>query len=316
MGPKVFAGSGSRELTTAICKQLKVEPGKSQTVKFSEGNIFVRVRENVRGKDTFIVQTTSEPVNENFMELLFWIDALKRASAAQVTAVMPFFSYAKGDKKDEPRVSIRARVCADCIEAAGADRVLTMDLHAAQIQGFFKIPVDHLYAMPVLANHIRRRRLKKLCIVSPDIGFGKMARRFADLLRADVAIGDKERLNHEEKAILYHVIGDVKGKSCFIVDDMVISGGTMMEIAAQLSDLGAAHIYAAATHGVFTDNCLRRFQESPIEQMIVTDTVPVPNEERTSYLRIVSVAKIFADAIRSIHERRSVSKLFNRWQME
>ena len=315
MGLKVFAGSASQILATRICQHLKIPLAKSQTIKFGEGNIFVRVRENVRGQDTFIVQTTSEPVNDNFMELLFWIDALKRASAAQVTAVIPFFSYAKGDKKDEPRVSIRARVCADCIEAAGADRVLTMDLHAAQIQGFFRIPVDHLYAMPVLANHIRRRRLKNLCIVSPDIGFGKMARKYADLLKADVAIGDKERLNHNEQAIMYHVIGDVKDKNVFIVDDMVLSGGTMIEIADQLKQLGARHIYAAATHGVFSNRCVERLEKSPIEEMVVTDTVPNGERLNSSRIRCVSVAKLFADAIRIIHERRSMSRLFKRESM-
>src|SRR6516162_7173343 len=187
---KIFAGSASRELADSIGAHLGIELARSETKVFSEGNVFVRVLENVRGRDVFVVQGTEQPVNDNFVELLFWIDAFRRASATQVTAVIPFFGYAKGDKKDEPRVSIRARVCADCIEAAGADRVLTMDLHSPQIQGFFKVPVDHLYAMPVLVDYFRRKQIPNLVVASPDVGFGKQAYRFAQMMRAPVVIGN------------------------------------------------------------------------------------------------------------------------------
>src|SRR5690242_12566738 len=222
---KIFAGSASQELGLSVCKQLGVELARSETHIFSEGNVFVRVLENVRGRDVFIVQGTEFPVNDNFMELLFWIDAFKRASATQVTAVIPFFSYAKGDKKDEPRVSIRARVCADAIEAAGADRVLTMDLHSPQIQGFFKIPVDHLFAMPVLADYFRRKQVPDLVVAAPDVGFGKQAYRFAELMRAPVVFGNKVRHSHDEHAEMLDVIGQVEGKNVLIVDDFTITGG-------------------------------------------------------------------------------------------
>src|SRR3954451_6118701 len=197
---KIFSGQASGALAGSICSHLGIALARSETHVFSEGNVFVRVLENVRGRDVFIVQGTEHPVNDNFVELLFWIDAFRRASAMQVTAVIPFFSYAKGDKKDEPRVSIRARVCADCIEAAGADRVLTMDLHSPQIQGFFKIPVDHLYAMPVLAEYFLRKQIPDLVVAAPDVGFGKQANRFADLMRAPVVIGNKVRLANGESA--------------------------------------------------------------------------------------------------------------------
>src|SRR3984885_13645649 len=224
---KVFAGSSGKGLAHTLCEYLRMEQATSEVHVFSEGNVFVRVLENVRGRDVFIVQGTDFPVNDNFVELLFWIDAFKRASATQVTAVIPYFSYAKGDKKDEPRVSIRARVCADCIEAAGADRVLTMDLHSPQIQGFFKVPVDHLYAMPVLAEYFRRKQIPNLVVASPDVGFGKQAYRFAKLMETSVVIANKVRHEHDESAEVLDIIGAVEGKNVLIVDDFTISGGTL-----------------------------------------------------------------------------------------
>src|SRR3954463_9933040 len=208
----ILAGSGNPLLSQAIANALGVRLTPCRAHVFSEGNVFVRINENVRGKDTFIIQGVHYPVNDNFVELLFWIDALKRASAQQVTAVIPFFSYAKGDKKDEPRVSIRARVCADCIEVAGADRVLTMDLHSPQIQGFFSKPVDHLYAMPVLVDYFRHKQIPDLTVAAPDVGFGKQAYRFAGMMRAPVVFGNKHRPDHEERAEILEVIGHVEGK--------------------------------------------------------------------------------------------------------
>jgi ribose-phosphate pyrophosphokinase len=247
----IFAGSGSRILAGRISEYLGLKLGRNETITFSEGNTFVRVQENVRGRKVYLVQSTVFPANDHFMELLFWIDALKRASADSVTAIIPYFSYAKGDKKDEPRVSIRARVCSDAIEAAGADRVVTMDLHSPQIQGFFRIPVDNLYALPVLCERIKEMKLKNMIIVSPDTGFAAQARRYASYLRTSVAIGDKERVAHDEKAEVLEIIGDVEGKTAIIVDDFTISGGTLVRAALRLKEKGANEIYAMISHGVF-----------------------------------------------------------------
>src|ERR671924_1591965 len=225
----IFGGSGSPKLTLKICEYLRVQPGAGEVLRFSEGNLFVRVKENVRGRRVYLVQSTVFPANDHFMELLFWVDALKRASAESVTVVMPYFSYAKGDKKDEPRVSIRARVCADAIEAAGADRVVTMDLHAGQIQGFFRIPVDDLYAQPVLCDAITAEAPPDMVVVSPDAGFAKRARMFASRLGAPLAIADKVRHDHRERAAVIDVIGDVAGRDPVLVDDFTISGGPLGE---------------------------------------------------------------------------------------
>jgi ribose-phosphate pyrophosphokinase len=308
---KIFAGRASQGLAKEICKKLGTDLARSETLQFSEGNVFVRVLENVRGRDVFIVQGTEYPVNDNFMELLFWIDAFKRASATQVTAVIPFFSYAKGDKKDEPRVSIRARVCADAIEAAGADRVLTMDLHSPQIQGFFKIPVDHLYAMPVLVDHFRKKQIPDLVVASPDIGFGKQAYRFAQMMRAPVVFGNKTRHSHDETAEVLDVIGHVEGKNVLIVDDFTISGGTLIEMAVACKERGARDIYACVSHGVFSKGSAQKLRESPIKELAVTDTIGYRFEELAPCCKVVSVASLFAEAILSIHRRESVSRLFN-----
>ncbi|NJN15712.1 MAG: ribose-phosphate diphosphokinase [Oscillochloris sp.] len=306
----IFAGSTSRQLTARICDQLDLTPGQNETVIFSEGNTFVRVLENVRGREVFIVQSTVFPTNDSFMELLFWIDALKRASATSVTAVIPFFSYAKGDKKDEPRVSIRARVCADCIEAAGADRVVTMDLHAPQIQGFFRIPVDNLYAQPVLVQRVKQLGLEHLVVVSPDAGFVKAARRYAHALEASLAFANKERTGHNEQAAVHEIIGDVAGRPALIVDDFTISGGTLAEVAHHLVAYGAGPIYALVSHGILTGGAIERISASPIQTLFITDTIekrPVPLNNR---IEVVSVAPLFAEAIRRIRTRASVSEMF------
>ncbi len=308
---KIFAGRASEGLGQAICGKIGAELARSETLLFSEGNVFVRVLENVRGRDVFIVQGSEYPVNDNFMELLFWIDAFKRASATQVTAVIPFFSYAKGDKKDEPRVSIRARVCADCIEAAGADRVLTMDLHSPQIQGFFKIPVDHLYAMPVLVDYFRRKQIPDLVVASPDVGFGKQAYRFAQLMGAPVVFGNKVRKAHDEHAEMLDVVGDVKGKNVLIVDDFTISGGTLIEMAVACKDRGAKDVYACVTHGVFSKGSAAKIARSPIKEMVFTDTIGYRFEELAPCCKVISVANLFAEAVLSIHRRESVSRLFD-----
>jgi ribose-phosphate pyrophosphokinase len=306
----IFSGSGSPKLTAKICAYLHLKPGAGEVMRFSDGNLFVRVNENVRGRDVYIVQSTVFPTNDNFMELLFWVDALKRASAESVTVVMPYFSYAKGDKKDEPRVSIRARVCADAIAAAGADRVVTLDLHAPQIQGFFQIPVDDLYALPVLGKEIARKKLADLVVVAPDAGFAKPARKYASFLRASIAIADKERRAHDERAEILEIIGEVRGKTAVIVDDFTISAGTLVDAANKLVERGAKAIYAAVSHGVFGEGSMERLERSPIRSLLVTDSIETQPVKLSRKVEVVSVAPLFGEAIRRIHNRESVSVLF------
>jgi len=306
----VFAGSGSPRLTKRICEYLHIETGKNETLHFSDGNTFVRILENVRGRRVYVVQSTVFPSNDNFMELLFWIDAFKRAGAESVTVIIPYFSYAKGDKKDEPRVSIRGRVCADAIEIAGADRVVTMDLHAPQIQGFFHKPVDNLYALPILSQYIKSMELHNIIIVSPDVGFAKQARHYASALGAPIAIAYKERVTHDERAIITQIIGNVEKKTAVVVDDFTTSGGTLASVALALKEHGATEVYAAVTHGVLTEQALDRINQSPLRRLIITDTVehqPVALEGKIS---VVSVAPIFGEAIKRIHNRESISEMF------
>ena len=306
----LFAGSASPRLAHAIGAYLGCEVGASETLRFSEGNLFVRVGENVRGRDVFLVQGTAFPANDNFMELLFWIDALKRASAASVTAVIPYFSYAKGDKKDEPRVSIRARVCADAIEAAGADRVVTLDLHAPQVQGFFRIPVDDLYSLPVLCDAIAAKGLGELVVVAPDAGFAKKAREWADRLQAPTAIADKRRVDHTESAEIVELIGSVDGRTALIVDDFTISAGTLVDAARVLVERGATSVYAAVSHGLLTGDANRRLDDSAIERLFMTDSVETQPVALSPKVEVVSVAGLFGEAIRRIAHRESISVLF------
>jgi ribose-phosphate pyrophosphokinase len=305
----VFAGSGSPRLTARICNYLQIEPGKNETLRFSDGNTFVRILENVRGQGVYLVQSTVFPANDNFMELLFWIDAFKRASADSVTVIIPYFSYAKGDKKDEPRVSIRARVCADAIEAAGAERVVAMDLHSPQIQGFFSIPVDNLYALPALCEYIQNQRLEKMVVVSPDAGFVKQARKFALYLGTPVAIANKERPTHDEQAEILEIIGDVKDKTAIVVDDFTISGGTLAEVSAKLIERGAKEVYAMVSHGILTEGSIERIEASPLKKLIITDSVENQPVRFSDKIEVVSVAPLFGEAIRRIHHRESISAM-------
>jgi ribose-phosphate pyrophosphokinase len=309
-GPVVLCGSGSPLLGRAICSELGVEPAAGETHRFGEGTLFVRVLENVRGRHVYVVQSTIFPTNDNVVELLFWLDACRRASAASVTAVVPYFSYGKGDKKDEPRVSIRARVLADAIEAAGADRLVTMDLHAPQIQGFFHVPVDVLYAMPYLCDAIRGLGLDDPVVVSPDAGYAKMARRFAHRLSAGFALADKARPGHGEEVEVFDVIGDVAGRDAILVDDFVASGGTLVEAAEKLVERRARSVWAAASHGIFSGAAASRLAASPIRRLIVTDSVENQPGRPGERVQVVSVAPLFAEAIRRIHGRESISVLF------
>lgn len=311
IGVKIFAGSSSVSFAEKMCKHLGIELGRSQTIHFSEGNTFVKIHEKVRDKDVYIVQSIGLRPNDDFMELLFLIDAFRRSSASSITAIIPYFSYAKGDKKDEPRVSIRARVCADCLETVGVDRIITMDLHSPQIQGFFKKPVDHLYGMPILCRYIRSKKIENMVVVSPDAGFAKNARKYATLLNAPVAIGDKTRICHDEKAEVLEIIGDVKGKNAIIVDDVTISCGTLVDMARVLKEHGAEKIYACVTHALLGDRGLKALDDSCIEELIITDTVENVKAFNHPKVTVVSVTELFAQAVQIIHNRDSLSQLFD-----
>jgi len=308
--PLVFGGSASPRLAAAICGHLGTSLGRSELLRFSEGTLFVRVLENVRGRHVYLVQSTVFPANDNLVELLFWIDAFKRASAASVTVVVPYFAYGKGDKKDEPRVSIRARVCADAIEVAGADRVVTMDLHAPQIQGFFRVPVDDLYAMPLLCSAVRELGLADPVVVSPDAGFAKKARRYAARLQTPLAIADKMRRDHDEAAEVVEVIGDVAGKDAVLVDDVTFSAGTLVEAAEQLEARGARSVHAAVSHAALSEAGVTRLGASSIRRLITTDSIETQPVALGEKVRTVSVAPLFAEAIRRIDRRESISSLF------
>ncbi len=308
---RVFAGSASSRIVGRICKHLGIQPGKSETIRFSDDNTFVRILENVRGKDVFIVQTLQPPVNARFVELLFWIDAFHRASAREVTAVIPYFSYAKGDKKDEPRVSIRARVCADCLEAVGVNRVLTMDLHAPQIQGFFRVPVDHLMAAEVLIDEVKKLKDNDWVVVSPDAGYAKMARTHARLLNdAWFAVAEKNRQDHDENPRIDYILGDVAGKRALVVDDFTTSAGTLIAVAERLLEKGAKEVYAAVSHGALSPGAAAKIAVSPLKRLYVTDTVEHNLDSLPDNVQVVSVAGLFAEAIISIFNRTSVSRLF------
>lgn len=307
---KIFGGSTGKSFAQKMCDYIGIELGKSEVLTFSDGNIFVKINETVRDHDVYLVQPIGLQPNDEFTEILFWMDAFKRASANSVTAIIPYFGYAKGDKKDEPRVSIRARVCAECIELAGADRILTMDLHSSQIQGFFKKPVDHLFALPILSDYIQNMRIEELVVVSPDVGFAKEARNFATSLQVPVAIGDKMRKSHDENAKVLEIIGDVQGKNALIVDDFSISGGTLVDLAKGLKERGANKIYAALSHLMLTEAAVEKIENSPIELVIGTDSVE--NEATLSKkIKTISVAPLFAEAVVRIHNRESISSLFD-----
>ena len=308
----IFAGSGGRTFAERMCSYMGKPLGSSEVITFSEGNTFVRVNETVRDRDVFLVQPIGMHSNDEFVEILFWMDAFKRANALSCTLVMPYFGYGKGDKKDEPRVSIRARVCAESMELAGADRFVTMDLHAQQLQGFFKRPMDHLYAMPMLTEVIKRVAVDDMVVVSPDAGFAKQARKFADALHLPIAIGDKTRSDHSENAQVLEVIGDVKGKNCLITDDFTISGGTLVNLAESLKARGAKDIIALLSHNIISRQGVERINASPIKRVYSTDTVDNPNIVGQEKFRTVSVAPMFAETIMRYYNYQSVNSMFTK----
>ncbi len=307
-GFKLLSGLGNRPLAEEISKQLGVGLCKLTCTRFADGEIFVRIDENVRGNDVFIVQSTNAPA-ENIMEMLLLIDAAKRASAARVTVVMPYYGYARQDRKDQPRVAIGAKLLANMIVGAGADRVLGIDFHQHQLQGFFDIPVDHLYAMPVLTTHFKKKQLKDTVIVAPDVGSAKMARGFAKRLDASLAIIDKRRPRANVSEVV-NVVGEVLGRDCILADDMIDTAGTITEAAHALKRLGARSIYACATHALLSGPAVQRLKDSPIMELVVTDTIHLPPERRYEGLTVLSVGELLSNAIRYTHAEQSVSSLF------
>ena len=311
----ILGGNSNPELLREICSQLGTHPGKAEVGRFPEGEIRVQIRQNIRGRDVFIVQSTSTPPNEHLMELLVLIDAARRASASRVTAVLPFFGYARQDRKDRPRVPITAKLVANLVTEAGADRVLTMDLHAGQIQGFFDIPVDHLYSINVLAEYIRKKKLKNLVVVSPDVGGLKMARAYSKVLHASLAIVDKRR-ESDRKTHVMHLIGEVKNRNVLIIDDLISTGGSIVEASHALKREGALDVYAAVVHPVLAGPAVKRIQASPIRELVVTNSILVPRQKQIPKIRVLSVAKLLAEAIDRIHSNESVSSLFRRAGVE
>ena len=305
----IFSGSANVPLAEEICRYLKVPKGECRLNRFADGELYFQSHENVRGRDVFIIQPTSNPVNDHLMELLIMIDACKRASASRITAVMPYFGYARQDRKDKPRVPISSKLVADLLTAAGANRILTMDLHASQIQGFFNIPVDHLFAAPVILDYISSCNFEDLTILSPDTGGAERARAYAKRLNAGLAIGDKRRVA-DNVAEVMHIIGDVEAKTVVICDDMIDTAGTVVEIVHALGLLGVKRIVVAATHPVFSGPAFERLGQLALEEIVVTNSILIPEGRRLQNLRILSVAALFGEAIRSIHYETSISTLF------
>jgi ribose-phosphate pyrophosphokinase len=306
----ILSGNANRALAQEICRELKVPLADSFVGRFSEGEIRVKINENVRGKDVFVIQPTCPPSNDSLMELLIMIDALRRASARRITAVIPYYGYARQDRKDQPRVPITAKLVANLITTAGADRVLTMDLHAGQIQGFFDIPLDHLFAITVFEEHIRRKKLKRLVVVSPDVGGIKMARAYAKRLRAGLAIVDKRRDSPESTEVM-HILGEVRGRTCLLVDDLIATGGSLVEAAAALERAGATAVYACVTHPILSGPAIQRVRDSCLQELIVTNTIPTDPSKRHPKITVLSVASLLSEAIRRIHYELSISVLFD-----
>jgi ribose-phosphate pyrophosphokinase len=307
-GLMMLAGTANAPLAAEIAEQLGIPLGEVTIKRFSDGEIFVRIDENVRGRDLFIVQSTCPPA-ENVMELLLLLDAARRASAARITAVVPYFGYARQDRKDQPRVAIGAKLMANMMVTAGAQRVLSVDFHQHQLQGFFDVPVDHLYAAPVFTRYFLEKKLDNLVVVSPDVGSAKMARGFAKRLNATMGIIDKRRPAANVSEVM-HVIGDVEGKDCLLSDDMIDTAGTMAEAARALKDRGARDVYACATHAILSGPAVERLANAPFKEIVVTNTIPVPDEKRFPQLRVLSVAELVARAVRYTHSNESVSSLF------
>lgn len=306
---KVFSGSSNLPLAKEIAGHMKIELGQIDIRKFSDGETFVKVTENVRGADVFLIQSTGAPANDNIMELLLMIDAFRRASATRINVVIPYYGYGRQDRKSEPRVPISAKVVAEILESVGTNRLLSMDLHADQIQGFFDIPVDHLFAAPVILEHFKKSGIKDAVIVSPDSGGAERARFFAKHLNSNLAIIDKRR-EQANQADVMNIVGDVKGKICIMIDDMIDTAGTITKGAEALKEAGAEKVIAAATHGVLSGPAVERIEKSPIEELVLTNTLDLENSHKLKKMKLLSVAPLIGEAIRRIHNEESVSNLF------
>ncbi len=307
---KIFSGKSNQSLAEDICTCLSIDQGRMNYIKFSNCNIKVMIEESVREDDVFVIQSGYPDTNEALMELLIIIDALKYASASRITAVMPYYPYVRSDKKDEPRISITARLVADLLETAGASRFLAMDLHAPQIGGFSRIPFDQLQIKPTMCNYIEQKGLDNFVIAAPDVGSAKRAESFARRLKMPMAIMDKRRYGDDEKAEIINIIGDVKGKNCFIIDDEVSTGGSMLESFRILKEAGAKELYAGCTHGILCGDALEKIEQSPVKEFVTTNTIEQFGYEDYKKLKVLNVAKLFSDAIAAIHMGTSVSKLF------
>ncbi|MCS5657048.1 MAG: ribose-phosphate pyrophosphokinase [Dehalococcoidia bacterium] len=307
---KIFTGNAHRGLAEEVCKYLDIPLGEAEVFKFSNDNTFVRIQENVRQRDVFIIQPTCAPVNDNLMELLIMIDACKRASAGRITAVVPYYAYGRTDKKDQPRVPITARLVADLLTAAGADRLLTVDLHAGQIQGFFNIPVDELTALPILSDYFQAKELSDLVVVAVDIGISKKARDVAERLHAPLAIIEKRRTGNDERSEIMNVIGDVEGKIALTFDDEIDTGGTIVNAARVLAEKGVKEVYCCVTHPVFSKNASEILANSHFKEVIVADTIPMPAEKRNGKITVLPVAPLLGEAIYRIHNGISVGDMF------
>ncbi len=309
---KIFSGNSNRPLASRVAEYLDIPLGQNDVFKFSNDNTFVRIRENIRQRDVFLIQSFSLPVNDHVMEMLIMIDAARRASAGRITAVIPYYGYGRTDKKDQPRVPITARLIADLLTTAGADRVLTMDLHAGQIQGFFNIPVDELTALPIIVNHFQDMALDNPVVVAVDIGISKRARDMAERLGAPLAIIEKRRTGNEDQTELLNIIGDVQGRTAILMDDEVDTGGSMVSAADALIDSGALAVYSSSTHAVLSGGAVARFQASHIQHLVCTDTIDLPEEKRDGFVETVSVAEVLGEAIHRIHSGMSVGAMFDK----
>lgn len=306
----IFTGNTHPELAIKVCEYLNTSLGTADVFEFSNQNIFVRILENVRHHDVFIIQPTSRPVNKGIMELLIMIDAVKRASAGRITAVLPYYAYGRSDKKDQPRVPVTGRLIADLLTVAGANRVLTIDLHAPQIQGFFNIPVDELTALYTLSRYFQQKNLEDLVVVAPDVGKAKDARNFAARLNAPVAIVEKRRIGNEDRAEALSIIGDVEGRRALLVDDEIDTGGTIVEATNLLLDKGVTEVYACCTHPIFSGQAVERLDNSPIKEVVVTNTVPLPKDKHSDKIKTLSIASLLGEAIHRIHTGQSVGAMF------
>ncbi len=305
----IFGGNSNSKLLEEVCSLLRAKKGQANIGRFTDGEIQVNIDQNVRGSDAFVVQSTSFPANDNMMELLIMIDALKRASATRITAVLPYFGYARQDRKDKPRVPITAKLVANLLTRAGANRVLTIDLHAGQIQGFFDIPLDHLYAVNTFVEYFSTKKLENIVVVSPDVGGIKMARAYAKRLKAHLAIVDKRRINDRQAEVM-NILGEVSGKNVVIVDDIVATAGSLVEAAAALRNAGALDIYAAITHPVLCGPAIERISGSVIKELVVTNTIAIEESKIVDKIKVLSVAPLIANAIKRIHNEESISILF------